>query len=929
MTLYFVVAFQLICVLAVVLTLGAKTQDKKKKKTLGLLMGAAGVIAVGGMAGIGICLPKAMTAMLKRGLVGVEFLLYAVIVAAVLVVYKPKELNPGRIKLTGSEKRVAMFAAGVGLVSLIFMAIHNPLYIMPSDKYGYISNMYFSADIDRAVTTAVNFDFSVPTHALYRFALFPINFVILVLDYLVRKISPDSAYMVNVISGYLLCLVQIVLNSACVVLLKRMFAGLGDKCSSVGAFLFAACFSTFWVSVLPETYASALFFMLLGLYLHQQKNSFWIASAITAAGINPFTAVAFIPDLIGLIKSQKENIIRFKAKKKNVFWGCTAGAAILLCGAAVFTYKVVLVPYVGKWSDFGFFNFTKIAESISTIITPWFVGSSFDVVEPYFIQQRFSVLLICLTVVLLAMCIYGAVTKRSNKLVQNASVMLAMGVVLHIFIGYGRYNGVIYAPLYGWAAVVLLVAAMQDMKERFKIKELSYILPALAAVFMMCNSIWLFRMGTGVKKVEFQRESAKMPIEAYVAGDCYLLDGNRLIRTSDYTAVAENIDGARLYSDSISVVCNDGSSFYAEEKDGNVKVLKNLREVQEENNGGSFFIFGMGTREKYVFRETADGTYELVRYSDNAKVYDKLKCVGIFPDIYTVVAEKENREIIIYEDENGIYLKDSDITAPLDESVKINIPDFSGSEYKRELKILFNEIAVNITKDGVSPNFMAYEGSWYRDAAMMAMALDRTGNAGMMSDWISSITEIYDMQNGVPEGDNLGQLLYLQSLTDKPNQELIEAVLTEARSLQDADGALGGGRTTDGEQHRAYQTRWLKFGMESLGMDSSEFIIPQDEQDDYAEMMWFDGYGTQGCPEKTEETWNRWPYIYYAKCHMYGQQIDFTDKLSYPISKEYQPSMANFSKLSAANSRLAENKVVAPHGWTAAELLLLLYDSVE
>lgn len=117
--------------------------------------------------------------------------------------------------------------------------------------------------------------------------------------------------------------------------------------------------------------------------------------------------------------------------------------------------------------------------------------------------------------------------------------------------------------------------------------------------------------------------------------------------------------------------------------------------------------------------------------------------------------------------------------------------------------------------------------------------------------------------------------------------------------------------------------------MESLGMDSSEFIIPQNEQDDYAEMMWFDGYGTQGCPEKTEETWNRWPYIYYAKCHMYGQQIDFTDKLSYPISKEYQPSMANFSKLSAANSRLAENKVVAPHGWTAAELFLLLYDSAE
>ena len=48
---------------------------------------------------------------------------------------------------------------------------------------------------------------------------------------------------------------------------------------------------------------------------------------------------------------------------------------------------------------------------------------------------------------------------------------------------------------------------------------------------------------------------------------------------------------------------------------------------------------------------------------------------------------------------------------------------------------------------------------WYRDGAMVAMVLKQTDNVDLIEDWISSIEDVYDLQNGNnKEPDNLGEL---------------------------------------------------------------------------------------------------------------------------------------------------------------------------
>ena len=85
-----------------------------------------------------------------------------------------------------------------------------------------------------------------------------------------------------------------------------------------------------------------------------------------------------------------------------------------------------------------------------------------------------------------------------------------------------------------------------------------------------------------------------------------------------------------------------------------------------------FFLFGMGDREKYIYKN-----FSLIRYSDNKILYAWNNCSEefIYSD-YTVILTKSNGErVVLYENENGFYVDDTCITAS-----KITLPDFK--EYK-------------------------------------------------------------------------------------------------------------------------------------------------------------------------------------------------------------------------------------------------------
>jgi len=58
----------------------------------------------------------------------------------------------------------------------------------------------------------------------------------------------------------------------------------------------------------------------------------------------------------------------------------------------------------------------------------------------------------------------------------------------------------------------------------------------------------------------------------------------------------------------------------------------------------------------------------------------------------------------------------------------VKLPTFEGHRYGRVLRVLHQELLVNVTPAGPVPNFFVYSRPWYRDGAMMALAFRETGN---------------------------------------------------------------------------------------------------------------------------------------------------------------------------------------------------------
>src|SRR5207302_5229015 len=95
----------------------------------------------------------------------------------------------------------------------------------------------------------------------------------------------------------------------------------------------------------------------------------------------------------------------------------------------------------------------------------------------------------------------------------------------------------------------------------------------------------------------------------------------------------------------------------------------------------------------------------------------------------------------------------------------VKLPGFNGKKFPCVLRVLHQELLVNITEAGPVPNFFVYEKPWYRDGAMVALALQETGNLDLLKPWILGLREPFDRNNkGVTEADNLGQALFLISL---------------------------------------------------------------------------------------------------------------------------------------------------------------------
>lgn len=329
-----------------------------------------------------------------------------------------------------------------------------------------------------------------------------------------------------------------------------------------------------------------------------------------------------------------------------------------------------------------------------------------------------------------------------------------------------------------------------------------------------------------------------------------------------------------------------------------------------------FYLLGMGGRKKMIFKNHC-----LFALEDHRVLacFDEAQPVRIRPGAYRVEIGKD----AVWEDEAGVYMRQNGVTTLLSEGA-VRLPDFAAYPHADWMRALHADILVSIVDGKPLPNPMVYPRPWYRDAAMMCMVLQRTGNLDLVKDWILSLDTPYDRNNkGCEEPDNLGQALYMISLVSDARHPLVKTILAEAQR-RTQDSHLTG--LSDYAPHPVYQTKWLKYGLASLGLED-RWIVP-DAADDYAALFWMDADRTPGDTQPVSYGGELYPYLNVARAHTLGAPLAGRVPAAgeYPVSWEKDASEAVYDRLLPFLPQYAAAHMGAPHTWHASELFLYLYD---
>ncbi len=358
--------------------------------------------------------------------------------------------------------------------------------------------------------------------------------------------------------------------------------------------------------------------------------------------------------------------------------------------------------------------------------------------------------------------------------------------------------------------------------------------------------------------------------------------------------------------------------------------LEALREkcAVYETNAPRFFLFGMGNRAKYIYKNY---TLRNLDSGETVMAFKDAVSDSIIPDKYTVIVTVGDSVIRILEDEYGVRVMGPQSECLLDgTSSHVYLPEFDGFVYDRVLKVLHHELLINIKNSIAYPNILVYYRPFYRDAFMATLCLEKTGNAYLLADWIAGISQLYDMENGQAEADNLGELLYLSHVARFDN-ELLLRLLVEIRRQTIDDGKhkyLSG--TTDGASNSEYATQILKFALAKTGLHDDYTDSPTPGI--YKDLCWF----TNMKPKQRETVWGltafffdktdfSYPYLQWARAHYYDDFEAPMPAADYPLSWEALASQAHYEGMAAISSRAVEQKICYPHLWTAAEMFLKLY----
>ena len=224
--------------------------------------------------------------------------------------------------------------------------------------------------------------------------------------------------------------------------------------------------------------------------------------------------------------------------------------------------------------------------------------------------------------------------------------------------------------------------------------------------------------------------------------------------------------------------------------------------VRFSNNGAitvpavPFFLFGMGpARRKLLFRSrgSTSGLYDALA-NTTLHEWNVAEPPLIVPCDYSVYFNSTAGSVVISEDSVGVWLKvgaapPSMLTGGA--AAPLQLPQFGGQTYPLVMRVLHQELLVNVLASGPTPNLWVYPRPWRRDGAMMMLALNATGNAGLLKSWVSTLTSPFDMNAGVAEPDNIGETLTMLALAQTPTAPLVQTAIAAAANFTMKNSTTG------------------------------------------------------------------------------------------------------------------------------------------
>jgi hypothetical protein len=334
--------------------------------------------------------------------------------------------------------------------------------------------------------------------------------------------------------------------------------------------------------------------------------------------------------------------------------------------------------------------------------------------------------------------------------------------------------------------------------------------------------------------------------------------------------------------------------------------------------GVAFFLFGAGERRKLLYK--AGVLYDLFT-GELVRQWDRV-AGEIEPSEYRVeIRCRRGDKVRIVEDEQGVHIERDGRRETLT-SGTVRLPRFEGHPNAPLLRRLNHEILVNIVHHKPLPNLLVYSKPWYRDAAMLLMCLQKTGNLDRVRPWVLGLREPFDRNNaGQQEPDNLGQALYMLSLVSDASHPLVRTILDIVPRFV-RDKHLAG--MSDFAPHPVYQTKWLKFGLRALRLPDAYVIPPV--YDSYSALFWMD-YKREHVEGKGFAADENYPYLAWAEAHFRQAPPPLPlNETQYPLTWEANASQADYARMKVLSPDYVAARLAAPHTWHAAEMFLYYWN---